>query len=109
VLSYATLAEYFPKESAGQANGALNVLHIGGACVIQYSIGFVIALWPSHSGHYPAIAYQAAFAFNLAFQIAALAYFFGHDTWAALQRQHVVVRIVGSSPAADSTVGRAPL
>jgi hypothetical protein len=37
VLSYATLAEYFPKESAGQANGALNILHIGGACFIQYA------------------------------------------------------------------------
>jgi hypothetical protein len=93
VLSYATLAEYFPKESAGQANGALNILHIGGACVIQYAIGFVIALWQSHGGHYPAIAYHAAFAFNLAFLIVALAYFFGCDPWAASQRQPVVARI----------------
>jgi MFS family permease len=100
VLSYAILAEYFPKESAGQANGALNVLHIGGACVIQYAIGFVIALWPSHGGHYPAIAYQAAFAVNLAFQIAALAYFFGYDARAAAQRQRVA-RIFGSSLAGD--------
>jgi hypothetical protein len=48
------LTEYFPKELTGQANGALNILHIGGACIIQYAIGFVIALWPSHGGHYPA-------------------------------------------------------
>jgi hypothetical protein len=66
------LTEYFPKELTGQANGALNILHIGGACIIQYAIGFVIALWPSHGGIIRRIAYQAAFAVNLAFQIAAL-------------------------------------
>ncbi|WP_249780847.1 MFS transporter [Bradyrhizobium sp. dw_78] len=30
VLSYASVAEYFPKELAGRANAALNVFHIGG-------------------------------------------------------------------------------
>ena len=34
VLSYAVLAEYFPKEIAGRANAALNVFHIGGALVV---------------------------------------------------------------------------
>jgi MFS family permease len=91
VISYTTLGEYFPKESAGQANGALNILHIGGACVIQYAIGYLIALWPSYSGHYPKIAYQAAFAANLAFQIAALAYFLANETWAVSRRQRATV------------------
>jgi MFS family permease len=81
VLSYATLTEIFPKEAAGQANGALNILHIGGACVIQYAVGFVVALWPSYGGHYPAVAYKAAFALNVVPQIAALAYFFGYEVW----------------------------
>jgi sugar phosphate permease len=87
VLSYATLAEYFPKEAAGQANAALNILHIGGAFIIQYAIGYLIALWPSYAGHYPAIAYKTAFAINLAFQIAALAYFLVCEAWPAAQRQ----------------------
>jgi hypothetical protein len=43
----------------------------------------VIALWPSHGGQYPAYAYKAAFALNLAAQVAALIYFFGREAWAA--------------------------
>jgi MFS family permease len=75
VLSYATLAEYFPKEIAGRANAALNILHIGGACLIQYGIGLVVEHWASHAGHHPAIAYKTAFALNLVLQILALACF----------------------------------
>lgn len=91
VISYATFAEYFPKESAGQANGALNILHIGSACSIQYAIGFVIALWPSYRGHYPAHAYEAAFAVNLAFQVVALAHFLGCEAWMAPMRRRATV------------------
>src|SRR5713101_1097180 len=75
ILSYAILAEYFPKEIAGRANGALNLFHFGAAFVIQYIIGVVLAQWPSQDGHYPAIAYQVAFGLNLALQAAALAWF----------------------------------
>jgi MFS family permease len=75
VLSYAILAEYFPKEIAGRANAALNVFHIGGAFVLQYATGLVIQQWPSQDGHYPAIAYQVAFGLNLVFQVAALVWF----------------------------------
>jgi type IV secretory pathway TrbF-like protein/nitrate/nitrite transporter NarK len=75
ILSYAVLAEYFPKEITGRANGALNLFHFGAAFVIQYIIGVVVAQWPSHEGHYPAIAYQVAFGLNLCLQTAALAWF----------------------------------
>jgi type IV secretory pathway TrbF-like protein/nitrate/nitrite transporter NarK len=75
ILSYAVLAEYFPKEIAGRANGALNFFHFGAAFVIQYVIGVVVAQWPSQNGHYPAIAYQVAFGLNLCLQTAALAWF----------------------------------
>jgi type IV secretory pathway TrbF-like protein/sugar phosphate permease len=75
VLSYAIVAEYFPKEVAGRANGALNVFHLGWAFVLQYTTGLVLELWPSQDGHYPAIAYQVAFGFNVTLQIAALAWF----------------------------------
>jgi len=71
VLSYTILGEYFPKELAGRANAALNVFHIGGAFVLQYLTGMVLQLWTPLDGHYPAAAYQAAFAFNVVFQIAA--------------------------------------
>ena len=35
VLSFAILAEYFPKEMSGRANAALNFLHVGAAFVLQ--------------------------------------------------------------------------
>ena len=66
VLSYAILAEYFPTELAGRANAALNLFHIGGAFVVQYMTGLVVQLWTPTDGHYPEIAYQIAFAFNVA-------------------------------------------
>jgi MFS family permease len=75
VVSYAILADYFPKEVAGRANGALNVFHLGWAFIVQYGIGLVLAQWPREQGHYPLIAYQAAFALNVTTQIAALLWF----------------------------------
>jgi type IV secretory pathway TrbF-like protein/nitrate/nitrite transporter NarK len=75
ILSYAVLAEYFPKEITGRANGALNLFHFGAAFVIQYVIGVGVAQWPSQDGHYPAIAYQVAFGLNLSLQTAALVWF----------------------------------
>jgi type IV secretory pathway TrbF-like protein/sugar phosphate permease len=75
VLSYAIVAEYFPKEVAGRANGALNVFHLGWAFSVQYATGLVLEQWPNQDGHYPAIAYQVAFGLNVGVQIAALAWF----------------------------------
>jgi type IV secretory pathway TrbF-like protein/nitrate/nitrite transporter NarK len=89
ILSYAILAEYFPKEIVGRANGALNLFHFGAAFVIQYLIGVVVAQWPNQDGHYPAIAYQAAFGLNLCLQTAALVWFAISRTRA---RQFMAVR-----------------
>ena len=75
VLSYSILAEYFPKEIAGQANAALNVFHIGGAFVLQEFIGWVIDRWPAHGGHYPSIAYKTALALIIGLQLIAMAWF----------------------------------
>jgi MFS family permease len=75
VLSFAILAEYFPKEMTGRANAALNVFHMGGAFALQCLTGFVIQAWAKEHGHYPEVAYQAAFAINLLLQIIALVWF----------------------------------
>jgi MFS family permease len=83
VLSYAILAEYFPRDLAGRANAALNLFHIGGAFVVQYMTGLVVQIWTPTDGHYPEIAYQTAFACNVILQIAATIWFFsnlGRDT-----------------------------
>jgi predicted MFS family arabinose efflux permease len=75
VLSYATLAEYFPTELAARANGSLNVLHFGWAFAVQCGTGLILERWPVQDGHYPLIAYQAAFGLSVAVQVAALAWF----------------------------------
>ena len=75
VLSYAILAEHFPKEMTGRANGALNTLHFGSAFIVQWGTGVVVQQWTSHDGHYPAIAYQVALSINLALQVIALFWF----------------------------------
>jgi predicted MFS family arabinose efflux permease len=75
VLSYAIIADYFPIEIAARANGALNLLHFAWAFTVQYGIGLIVNQWASQDGHYPTIAYQAAFGLNLTIQAAALIWF----------------------------------
>jgi MFS family permease len=76
VLSFAILGEYFPKEISARANAALNLLHVGGAFVLQSAAGCIIALWPPLTeGGYPAEAHRAAMAIMLLLQLAAFAWF----------------------------------
>ena len=75
VLSFAVVADYFPREFAARSNVALNLLHFCWAFTIQYGIGFLVAQWPSQGGHYPVVAYQTAFGLCLVFQAAALVWF----------------------------------
>src|SRR5262249_1997048 len=75
VLSYAILAEYFPTEAIGPANGALNTFHFGFAFLVQLASGLVIQQWGGYHGHYPAIAYQVALALTLLLQLAAVLWF----------------------------------
>ncbi len=75
VLSYTILGDYFPKELAGRANAALNILHIGGAFVLQEAMGVVIGRWTSIAGHYPPIAYQTALALVTGLLLIAMAWF----------------------------------
>ncbi|OKO92435.1 arabinose ABC transporter permease [Bradyrhizobium sp. NAS80.1] len=75
VVSFAVIADYFPPELAGRANGALNVLHFGWAFLAQYTTGLVLEQWPSEDGHRSVQAYQVAFGLNVALQIAAFVWF----------------------------------
>jgi MFS family permease len=75
VLSFAVLAQYFPKEVSGRANAALGVLNMGTAFGLQCLSGFIVALWPVDAGRYPAEAHQAAMATGLALQLLALVVF----------------------------------
>ena len=76
VLSYALLADYYPKEISGRANAALNLLHVGGAFALQSLMGLIIQQWPVDGGHYPPVAYKNALGVVLALELVALAWFF---------------------------------
>ncbi|RXG90668.1 MFS transporter [Bradyrhizobium zhanjiangense] len=75
VVSFAVIADYFPPELAGRANGALNVLHFGWAFLSQYATGLILEQWSANDGHRPLQAFQVAFGVNVALQIAALVWF----------------------------------
>lgn len=75
VVSFAVMADYFPPELAGRANGALNVLHFGCAFLAQYVTGLILEQWSAEDGHRSILAYQVAFGLNVAVQIAALVWF----------------------------------
>ncbi|GLH77082.1 MFS transporter [Bradyrhizobium sp. SSBR45G] len=81
VLSFAIIADYFPKEMAGRANGVLNVVHFGWGFLAQYGTGLLLAQWAQHDGHYPVIAYQVVFGVNVALQLLAL-------IWSAFGKPH---------------------
>jgi MFS family permease len=88
VLSFAILAEYFPKEMSARANAALNILHLAGAFLLQYLMGVVVSFWPPEAGHPPAEAYQAAVGLGAILQCSALLWFL----MAARGRQSPVFR-----------------
>ena len=75
VVSYAVLSEYFPKEMSGQANGALNLLHVGTAFTFQAGIGVIVDGWPHEPSSAPAEAYRTAFGIVTGLQLTALAWF----------------------------------
>jgi hypothetical protein len=64
-----------PTWCASVAKTALNLLHVGGAFVLQSATGIIIEQWPAADGTYPANAHQAAMAASLLLQLAALAWF----------------------------------
>jgi MFS family permease len=90
VVSFAVIADYFPPELAGRANGALNVLHFGWAFLAQYATGLILEQWSTEDGHRPILAYQVAFGLSIAVQIAAL-------FWFALPWLRYFVGRIGSS------------
>jgi MFS family permease len=75
VLSYTILADYFPTELAGRANAALNIFHIGGAFVLQETMGLIIGRWANMAGHYPPTAYKTALAVAAGLQLIAMIWF----------------------------------
>ncbi len=75
VVSFAVIADYFPAELTGSANGALNVLHFGWGSLSQFGTGLILQQWPLVDGHRTILAYQVAFGVNVAVQITTFVWF----------------------------------
>lgn len=76
IVQYAVLSQHYPRHLAGRVNTAMNLLVFVAIFILQYTIGAIINLWPQTSpGHYPQIAYQAAFGFALLLQASAVIWF----------------------------------
>jgi hypothetical protein len=112
VLSFAVLAQYFPKQVSGRANAALGVLNMGVAFGLQCLSGFIVALWPADAGRYPAEAHQAALGLDLVLQAAAFAWFIRPQRKPAFHHLpahpiHALVTSLGLVPAAALSYARA--
>jgi MFS family permease len=102
VLSFSVIADYFPKEFAARANGALNLLHFAWAFTMQYGIGLVVEQWPSQDGHYPVAAYQVAFGLSLALQATTLVWF--AIPWLGMFGKHFFFLFAPPSAERDSQI-----
>ena len=60
ILTFAGLAQIFPKEYSGRVSTILNVQVFMGAFIIQWGIGAIIELWPTTEIGYDPASYQVA-------------------------------------------------
>nr|WP_308601301.1 MFS transporter [Massilia sp. Dwa41.01b] len=72
-IEYAIVAQSMPRELTGRAATCLNLLIFVGAFLVQAGFGLVVGCWqPDGGGHYPALAYQVAFAALVLLQLPGL-------------------------------------
>jgi len=72
-MEYSIVAQAMPPALTARASTCLNLLIFVGAFIVQAGFGQVIGLWqPSPLGHYPAVAYQFAFALLVLIQLPGL-------------------------------------
>ena len=82
-IEYAIVAQSMPSSLTGRAATCLNLLIFVAAFLVQAGFGQVLALWDAAPGaHYPAEAYQAAFAVLIALQLPGVIGFFRRE-WLA--------------------------
>lgn len=72
VLGYSLLSRRYPKEMAGRANTAINVVGFAGMFAGQWGIGLVLGRWPQSPSGYAPEAYPWALGIVWAVQLAGL-------------------------------------
>lgn len=80
-VSYSMLSQHFPRDYAGRANTALNVLVFASAFAVQWGMGTILGYWEDPVSHrYAPAGYRVAFGVVAGAQVIALAWFAWH--WA---------------------------
>jgi len=75
-LNYAIVSQHFPRDLAGRANTAHNVLVFVTAFIVQWGIGGILRAWEDTTTHqYDPTGYQVAFTITACLQLLALAWF----------------------------------
>lgn len=75
-VAYSVLSQHFPRDLAGRANTALNVLVFVCAFAVQWGVGAVLGIWEDPgSRDYDPVGYRVAFGAVAALQAVALAWF----------------------------------
>jgi len=75
-LNYAIVSQHFPRDLAGRANTAHNVLVFVTAFIVQWGIGGILRAWEDTTTHqYDPTGYQVAFLVVAVLQLTALAWF----------------------------------
>jgi len=76
ILTFAGLAQIFPKKYSGRVSTILNVQVFMGAFIIQWGIGAIIELWPTTEIGYDPVSYQVAIGVLVLMQAAGLIWYF---------------------------------
>ena len=75
---YIAVGQMFPREQTGRVSTACNLLTLGGAFLLQASIGWVLDLFPrSESGGWSPDGYSWALGVSMVLQVAATANLMG--------------------------------
>ena len=75
ILTFAGLAQIFPKKYSGRVSTILNVQVFMGAFIIQWGIGAIIELWPTTEIGYDPASYQVAIGVLVLMQAAGLGWY----------------------------------
>ena len=75
ILTFAGLAQIFPKKYSGRVSTILNVQVFLGAFIIQWGIGAIIELWPTTEIGYDPASYQVAIGVLVLMQAAGLVWY----------------------------------
>ena len=76
ILTYAGLAQIFPKKYSGRVSTILNVQVFMAAFIVQWGIGEIIELWPLTESGYDPASYRVAISAVALLQVSGLVWYF---------------------------------